>query len=309
MDPTAVAFIAFLSIAVVIVAVAMVVHDLFYRKPDAGSARGPLRLGRLPLARNEVLAESSIGRFDQWFARLVTESGIAWSPLTAVLVLVFFGTLIGGIMYVVTDAPFPATVGMFLGMFISMGFLIVQRFFRIRKMQDQLPGALEMLSRAVHAGESLDQALELVGEKTPEPLGIEFRRAARQLEMGLSLAAVMRSLVYRVRLSDVQVFTTTLTVHRQSGGNLARTLERLAAVIRERLNFRRQLRATTGAGRMSAILIGGAGPLLFIWMFVMQRQYLDGLINIPLGQGMLVAAFLLEIVGLIWVARVLKPAW
>ena len=79
--------------------------------------------------------------------------------------------------------------------------------------------------------------------------------------MGLGLPAVMRSLTRRVPLYDVRILATTLIVHRQMGGNVVSVLERLAQVIRERLNYRRQLRATTAAGRMSAGLVGSGHPL------------------------------------------------
>ena len=105
-----------------------------------------------------------------------------------------------------------------IAMVIPLAFLIYRQKKHVRKLQDQLPGALEMLSRSVRAGKSLDQAIKLAGDQAPEPLAREFRWCALQLEMGLSMAAVMRLLVERVRLQDVRIFTTTLTVHRQAGG-------------------------------------------------------------------------------------------
>jgi tight adherence protein B len=166
-----------------------------------------------------------------------------------------------------------------------------------------------MLARSLRAGRSIDEAVQMAGTQLPEPLAKEFRFCGNQLALGLSLPAVMRSLVDRVRLFDVRIFTTTLSVHRQTGGNLARVLERLAAVVRDRLCYRRQLRSITGAGRFSAGLIAVIGPLLFLFMFFFQPEYVGAMIESPLGQTMLIAAFVLEAVGLVWTARLLKPTY
>jgi len=41
-------------------------------------------------------------------------------------------------------------------------------------------------------------------------------------------------------------------------------MERMAGVIRDRMTYRRQLRATTARWSISAMLVASAGPLLFI---------------------------------------------
>jgi tight adherence protein B len=192
---------------------------------------------------------------------------------------------------------------------IPLVVILYKRRKRTKQLQDQLPGALDMLARAVRAGESLDQALEVVGAHSPEPLAAEFRTCARQLGMGLSIPGVMRSLVDRVQLYDVRIFTTTLIVHRQTGGNVARMLERLAKVIRDRLSYRRQLKVSTGAGRASALLVGLMGPVVFLFFFFCRPEYLNAMLETTLGQSMLIIAATLEIIGLIWTVRLMKPAY
>ena len=292
-------------------AIIMIVRDLFVPSAAGGSgaasaSAAPLRLRRLRTLQDPSQAPSMVGRFDAWFHNLVLESGLDWSMTTAVLLLLMVGLLLGGALFVWFEAPLPATIGMFVGMGLVLAYMLTVRSRRINLLQDQLPPALEMLSRAVHAGESLEQAVRLVGQKSPEPLAIEFRRCSNQLEMGLSLAAVMRSLVKRLKLLDVQIFTTTLTVHRQAGGNLAETLERLAAVIRDRLNARRQLRATTASGRLSATFLLVLGPAVFAYMFFVQRDYISSLLTTSMGQSMLILAVVLELVGLIWIMRMVR---
>ena len=101
----------------------------------------------------------------------------------------------------------------------------------------------------------------------------------------------------------------SVETHRQSGGNVSRVLGRLAGVIRDRLSYRRQLRVATGAGKLSAIVVGVTGPLLMLFFICFRPEYIYAMMNAPLGQTLLMTAVVLEIVGLIWIARLLKPAY
>ena len=274
-----------------------------------GSRRRP-RLERDPLlvrrdlldAKTSALPKSPLQRFDRWFYNLVLEPG-RMSLLAAMLLLLCCSLVAGSFAWILQQDPASAAVYAALGMLLPLPFLMrSQRLYRSR-IQEQLPNALDLLSRAVRAGESVDQAIALCGEQSPAPLAKEFRRCAKQLEMGLALPVAMRCFGQRVRLPDAKIFTAAVAVHREAGGNLARTLERMAHVIRDRMTYRRQLRAVTAAGRFSATMVSLAGPLLFAYMFVFQHDYVNRLLVDPLGKSLLALAVILEIVGLVWVIR------
>jgi tight adherence protein B len=148
--------------------------------------------------------------------------------------------------------------------------------------------------------------VQLVGESTPKPLGPEFERLARQLEMGLSIKAAMRSITRRTPVAEIRIFASTLMVQRETGGSLPTTLERLSGVIRDRLSYKRQFKAATGSGRISTMLIGIAGPLIALYLLVFQRDYFNKFFDSFPGQLMLLTAVLLQIIGFIWIYRLLK---
>jgi tight adherence protein B len=129
----------------------------------------------------------------------------------------------------------------------------------------------------VRAGESLDQAMQLVGEAVSEPVASEYRRCAKQLEMGLSVSATMQALSYRINIMDIRIFATALSVHRESGGNLPETLERLAKVIRDRMAYIQHQQSVTASGRISAFIIAVIGPILAGYLFIVQPEYGQGL--------------------------------
>ena len=116
----------------------------------------------------------------------------------------------------------------------------------------------------------------------------------------------MKSLASRVRLVELRIFATTLGVYRRTGGSLADTLERMSGVIRDRLSAYRQMRAATGAGRASTLLIATICPIAYVIMFLWQPEHVRLLYEDPLGRTMLIVAVLLEIVGVLWAVALLR---
>jgi len=306
------AIVCFACLASVVAVVGLALRDLFFRRSTTvgvaiDEAVAPL--GRLSLARDAVPATRLTTRIDQALDALVLESGVPASSLTVTLCLVLCGLVFGGGVLLWTDDMLSSVIGFLVGMAAPLPYLALRRASRIRDVQAQLADAMDLMSRATRAGESLDQAIALVGQRAPEPLGLEFRRCARHLQMGLSVTAAMRALVHRLPIMDVRILATTLSVHRQAGGNLALTLERMARVVRDRMIYRQQIRSVTAAGRFSAMLIATVGPLLFLYLFTFERDYVGKLLDLPLGNLMLVFAVVLEIVGLVWISRLIRAEY
>lgn len=306
MNPTLVVLLVFLAAVAVAAAVGLVLRDL--RRPTSvDEAPKPMRLQRLRPLDDQVEGQGAVASFDRWFLHLLQEAGLDWNPTITAVLLAAWGTLCGFAMFFWDERLAPAVAAGVVGMALPLGFLIIRRSRRLAKIEEQLPPALETLARSIRAGRTLDQAIAMVGEHTPEPLAKELRWCARQLEMGLAIGPVMRSLMQRVRLYDVRIFGTTLIVHRQTGGNVVSVLERLAQVVRERLNYRRQLRATTAAGRMSAGLIAILAPGVFVYFFFFQPEYLRSALQSSLGQTTLLIAAVLEVIGVVWTLRLVRP--
>jgi tight adherence protein B len=309
---TVLTLVCFACVSSVVAVVGLALRDLLFRRSAiAGNSvdEAAAPLPRLTLARDVVPTTGLASRIDQALERLVLESGVSASSLTVTLFLVLSGLIFGGGVLLWTGDPVSSVIGFLVGMGAPLPYLSLRRAGRIRDVQSQLADAMDLMSRATRAGESLDQAIALVGERSPEPLGLEFRRCARHLQMGLSVSAAMRALVHRLPIMDIRILATTLSVHRQAGGNLALTLERMARVVRDRMSYRQQIRSVTAAGRFSAMLIATVGPLLFLYLFTFERDYVGKLLDLPLGNLMLAFAVVLEIVGLVWISRLIRTEY
>ncbi len=311
MSPPVIALLLFAAAAFLLGAVIFAVNDaLRARRARAAAGRsGQPRLRRIRPAKTAWSIGGPVAVFDRWFSRFVQETGLGWDPGAAALLMVLCGLVTGAALFLWNEELLPAAIGILLGVPLPAAYLVVRRWRRVRLLQDQLAPALEILARSVRAGQTLDQAIGHLGRHSPEPLATEFRSCARQLDMGLGMPAVMRGLVGRLRMYDVRIFATTLIVHRQAGGNIAAVLDRLARVIRDRLSYQRQLRAVTAGGRISAGLVSLITPALFLFFILVRPDYIASMLHSPLGQSLLVLTAFLEVVGLIWTARLLRPAY
>lgn len=245
-------------------------------------------------------------RFEGWFYRLIGETGMTLTAEAAMLMAVGAGLVLCGVLLLWRDDFLAAAIGLAAGIALVVIYFLWRRSKRRTEIQQQLPDVMELLSRAVRAGESLDQAMSLVGKTAAAPLGPEFRRCAHQLDLGLSVNAAMRSMVRRAPLPEMRIFASTLIMQRRTGGNLALMLERLSDVIRDRINYHRSFKAATGAGRVSTMMIGAAGPLVAAYMLIWQREYFATFFETLGGQVMLGTAVLLQVIGLIWIYALLR---
>ena len=223
MDQTLLPIAAFVAVLSAVGAVLFGLRDLF-------SSQEKKRLELKQLVRilpkdTDRDSQGGVQRFDRWFTLLLYQSGLGLAAGAAVMFFALCAIGTGGFVFVLTEeAPVSILAGLLM-MPGVMGILVGIRRRRMKKFEEQFPNSLDILARAVRAGESVEQAIELVSKSTQEPVASEYRRCSNQLEMGLSVPATVQSLGDRIGQSDVKIFSSTLAIHRDGGGNLAEALE------------------------------------------------------------------------------------
>lgn len=186
--------------------------------------------------------------------------------------------------------------------FLSIAFLpfLYAWFIRGRRMKkfgSQLTAALDLISQALRAGQSLPAGIQLVAQQMDEPLGPEFKRAYEEQNLGVALEDSLHNMTERVPNLDLRFFVTSVILQRQTGGDLAEILDKIGTLIRERYQIWGQIQALTGEGRLSGIVLLALPPALFLVMLKLNYDYVMMLFEDPLGQQMLAFGIVMQVLG------------
>ena len=241
-----------------------------------------------------------------WFDRLMLQSGLESSPTTLLMLCLLSALALGGAAWVFRENALLAGVACLLGAAVPLVTAIIVRAQRQSTILKQMPEMVGEMARAARTGRSLEQCVEIVATDTPAPLGKELRLCQRKLEMGLSVSEAFSELPERTGVVSMSVFTMALTVHHQTGGDLVSVLDRLARTIRDRITFLGRLNAQTIASRATAILMLALPPFILAFFAFRDPDYFQKLTDSQYGPTALFMAIVLQVVGSIWVLRILR---
>ena len=210
MHPSLITLAVFAAIASVCAGVLFGIQRLFQLRRGRSDSELQRELRKLPKLRDDTDGAGSVEKFDAWFERTLYMSGLNMTPTEGALLVVLVALSGGGAAFLATDSAVLTMLAAVLFGLIVFGMLVGAGRRRLDKFESQFPTALDLLARAVRAGESFDQSLALVGEAAAEPVGIELRRCARQIELGLPVPVCMQGLAQRVGAMDVRIFANAI---------------------------------------------------------------------------------------------------
>ena len=212
-------------------------------------------------------------------------AALAVSMLSANLLLVVLGGLIA--------AAVP---------FIHLWWKRKQRF---DQFLEHLPDALDLMSRALSAGHAFAEAMHMVSTEMPDPIATEFRKTYEEQNLGLSLKLALENLTQRIPLLDLRMCVTAVLIQRETGGNLAEILEKVAYTIRERFRIMGDLKTLTTSSRLSAWILCGLPIFVALGVSVLNPDYMSVLWKDPRGHYLIAAAMILQVTGMLIVRKIL----
>ena len=181
-----------------------------------------------------------------------------------------------------------------------------KRAARLKKFGSQLPDALELVARALRSGQSLAAAMHVVAEEMPDPIAGEFSRVFEEQNLGIPIEEALKSLSERVPNLDLRFFVTSVGIQRQTGGDLAEILDKIGYVVRERFRILGQVKALTGEGRLSGIVLIALPFALFGFMLNAKPDYVEPLWTTDLGKKMSVFAIIAQILGALTIRKIVN---
>lgn len=185
-------------------------------------------------------------------------------------------------------------------------FLGLKRTRRVKAFNGQLADTLQLMAGSLSAGLSLAQSVDTVVREGTEPMGGEFRRALIETRLGVQIDEALSGIAERMDSKDFAWVVMAIRIQREVGGNLAELLNRVAETIREREYLERQVLTLSAEGRLSVWILGGLPPGFMLYLMMANPKYLSPLFSQTIGWVMIGTMVVLEVVGVLWMKKLVK---
>jgi tight adherence protein B len=270
-------------------------------KEDKPSQTPPKRAGGDAggrLLRREVLSTLSVFalllsrlRYISKLKILLSEANLNWSVGRASALMLLSGGITLNVLLRLDFVPvWGAWIVAVLAASLPLVYIRRRRAQRFQKVEEQLPEALDYLSRALVAGHSLPMSMELLAEEVGPPLSSEMRKIVDEYNLGMSMEDALRNFATRVPSVDIQFFVSAILTQSRTGGNLHELLENLSETVRERGSLKGQVRSMTANGRLTALVLSLLPVFLACVMLMINAQYFKEFAAHPIGKALLFAA-------------------
>jgi tight adherence protein B len=170
--------------------------------------------------------------------------------------------------------------------YLAIGFLIRRQ---VKRFEALFPEAIGLIIRGLKSGLPVTESMSIVGREVADPVGEEFRRMGDQIRLGQTLEQAMWDTAKRISITEFNFLVISMSVQRETGGNLAETLENLDNILRRRRQMRLKIRAMSSEARASALIIGSLPFIMMGILSFVNPKYIATLFTDPTGHMLLAA--------------------
>ena len=276
------------------------------RLSDDGKNYTTVGENRSILIQNEQSSLAKALARKTYFQKVQRRLLVAW-PTMSLSRFVIIATTLGVCVLVglcmLVDSPMLALCGGAAAWYVPFFFLGSRANKRNRQLSEQLPEALDFLSRILKAGHSLTTGLQMMGSEMPDPLAGEFRRSYDQHSLGSPLEQCLKDMAERVESTEFSFFVTAVLIQRQSGGDLSMVLGNISNTVRSRMRLAGFVRSKTAEGRLTGYILVAFPILMFFVAYSMNPEYGGKLLHTTTGQKLLGTAVMLQVLGLVSIKK------
>lgn len=236
--------------------------------------------------------------FSERFSSLYVQSGYTGRPASLPIAGLLVGGLFATLMLLASGSLLvPILTLVLFTPSVPLLFLMFRRSRRQKSFAMQLPECLDVVVRSLRAGHPTPVAIALVAREMPDPVGSEFGMVSDEMTYGLPLAEAVTNLMNRIGLEDLRLLVIAISIQATTGGNLSDILANLSRVLRERVMLRSKIKALSGEGRLSAIVLSIFPFLLAGVITLMSPDYYTSVADSPIVRYGIGAALILMIIG------------
>lgn len=176
---------------------------------------------------------------------------------------------------------------------------------RKEKFNNQLGDVLMLLSNSLRAGFTFEQALYNVAKDLPDPIGTEFMKIVRDVELGERLEKAMEDVAERMDSKDMELINTAVSIQKQVGGNLANILDNVSNTIMDRIIIKKKINTLTAQGRISGLIISLLPIVLAILISIINPEYMEPMFNTTYGYVLLCLSVVMELLGFLIIRKII----
>lgn len=177
---------------------------------------------------------------------------------------------------------------------------------RLIKFESQLSEAMVMVGNCLRSGLTFQQAMNNIASEMPDPIGREFSRAVREINLGGSVDLALNNLAERVKSTDLSLAVSAIQIQRQVGGNLLELLENISDTIKDRIKIKNEIRVLTASGRASGMIIGMLPLGLAGVLMLINPDFISSFFNTQIGIGMLITGGAMETIGFLMIRKIVS---
>lgn len=233
-------------------------------------------------------------------------AGMKASPAEWTLLRFCVSAVLAAVLTLVTTWWLGVPLGILGGWLLTALYMRMRTAKRRAAFADQLPDVLQLVASSLRSGFSLAQSIDAVVREDTQPTAGEFSRALAATRIGAELEGALERVASRMRSADLAWVVMAVRIQRQVGGNLAEVLMNTVVTMRDRAQTRRHVRALSAEGRLSAYVLIGLPVFLAGFLFWFRPEYMRPLYTTLLGMVMLAGAFVLLVLGSLWMRKLVR---
>lgn len=263
------------------------------------------------LPRNELfLSKLSrigfIGKIYQKNKDTLTKAHLPLRPEELFGISVLLSGAVGILLYLFKVPVFIVIIVMLILYMIPGLYVRMAKVSRGKKLNNQLPEALSILSNGLRAGLSFTQSMLVAGKEMEDPIAFEFNKIVRDNSLGKPIDEALSDFSKRTEDEDIDIFVTAILIQRQVGGNLSEILDVLANTIRDRIKLRGDIKTITAQSKMSAVVVGSIPFVLALILNLLNPEFMLPLFNTLIGNILIGVVLTMQTIGVLILVKIIK---
>jgi tight adherence protein B len=237
---------------------------------------------------------------------LLEQAGKSYPSYRVIIAMLGLASLAGALAWYFTGNIFATPVAVLFAGFLPISKLKNDRKKRLEQFEEQLPDALDMMSRALRAGYPFNETMHYIAEEMQPPLSKEFGITFEEINYGRDVKEAFNYLLIRVPSTNLIAATAAISIQRETGGNLAELLDKISDLLRKRFRFQRRVKTITAENRLSAWVLSLLPFIVFLAISITSPEYVKPLFNTEIGHLILSGGLVLQVIGAFWIRKLIN---